>query len=211
MENTGLKLRNFFSLRRLEVSLAVGLIAALLAPMVSFACSCDRVRSSVVRLHVLADSDSEFDQRVKLAVRDEVLKLGCAVFDGEANVDNASRLLAESEELIENCADRVISEMGADYKADAFFTEEYFETREYDTFTLPAGRYKAVKIVLGSGKGHNWWCVMFPPLCLSAAEGNDAREHFGDDYATVSGGERFAIRFKIVEVFEKILNREEKQ
>lgn len=207
MKNTGFK--HFFSLRRLEASVAVGLIASLLAPTVSFARSCDRVRSSVVRLHVLADSDSDFDQRVKLAVRDEVLKLGFAVFDGEADVENVSVLLSESEKLIEDCAGKVIREMGADYGADAFFTEEYFETREYDGFTLPAGRYKAVKIVLGSGRGHNWWCVMFPPLCLPAAEKSDPKEHFGKDYGTISGG-RFAIRFKIVEIFEKLRNREEK-
>lgn len=180
--------------------------AILFVSLISLNAQCGEVRDSVVRLHILANSDTQTDQRIKLAVRDAVLNCSATLFDGSTDVENARIAVEENRMAIEDAANRVLTENGVDYKAKLVFTEEFFDTREYDGFTMPAGRYKAVKLILGDGAGKNWWCVMFPPLCLPAASESADIDVFFSGNARVIEGSRYQIRFKIVEVFEKIKN-----
>ena len=203
------KIRLFFA--RAPGAAAAVLISAALAlgAVTQYYVDCREVRGDVLRLHVIAASDSEADQAVKLLVRDAVLAEGAAVFDGSVTADEAQQRLSPFLGRLEKAADRVLRENGRPYTATAKLVNEYFDVRSYDGVTLPAGRYQALKIVLGEGKGQNWWCVMFPPLCLPAAGSEeDAYAVFGGDGAKVVRGEpEYEIRFKIVEIVEKAIER----
>ena len=193
----------------IEISVALGLVLSIIASAVGFGFRCGEVREEVVRLHILANSDSEEDQRGKLAVRDALLNCGEEMFSGAVNVDNAAEILnSQKSELIET-ANAVLAENGFDYKARICLVKEYFSTRTYENFTMPAGEYLALKVILGKGEGHNWWCVMFPPLCLpAAAEKTELDAVFGSGGAKlVQSSPKYEMRFKIVEVFEEIKNR----
>ncbi len=199
------KIRSFFT-RAPGAAAAVMLSAALaLGTVTQYFIDCREVRGDVLRLHVIAASDSEADQAVKLLVRDAVLAEGAAVFDGSVTAVEAERRLSPFLGRLEKAADRVLRKNGFGYTAKAQLVNEYFDVRSYDGITLPAGRYQALKIVLGEGKGQNWWCVMFPPLCLPAAGAEeDSYAVFGGNGAKVVRGEpEYEIRFKIVEIVEK--------
>lgn len=128
----------------------------------------DRLHDELLRLHVVGASDSEEDQAVKLQVRDAVLaslEEGLAdLTDAEAAVEYVRQMLPK----LEQAANRVLAAAGFDETATVSLTEEAFPTREYDTFSLPAGVYKALRVVIGGGAGQNWWCVVFPRLCVGA-------------------------------------------
>ena len=126
--------------------------------------ACAEVRTQVLRLHVIANSDSAADQNVKLLVRDALLCSGEALFSGSVTARDATEAITPRLAALEEQANAVLAENGMTYGAAAALVNEYFPTRTYENVTLPAGRYTALKIVLGEGKGQNWWCVMFPPL-----------------------------------------------
>ncbi len=181
-------------------------VAAALS-VVSFASGCADVRRDVLRLHVVADSDSETDQRLKLMVRDAVLKKGGEVFDGTVTADEAEKIITPHIDELKAVAEAVLKENGCDYTVDITVGEEYFATRCYEDFTMPAGVYTAVRVNIGSAEGQNWWCVMFPPLCLPAASA-DADAFFTDDeMKIVSSSPKYEPRFKIVEIYELIKNK----
>lgn len=195
--------------RLLEISVCAALVFSVIFSVTGFQAECDNLRNDVLRLHILANSDSDEDQRVKLAVRDALLSCGKKIFSGETNVNNAEDiLLSEKDELIET-ANRVLEENGFGYKAQITLAEEYFTTRTYENYTLPAGNYKALKVVLGEGNGHNWWCVMFPPLCLPAATENTEVDLYfkGKSGDIIQSSPKYEIRFKIVEIIEEIKMR----
>ena len=124
----------------------------------------------LLRLHVVGASDSDADQAVKLQVRDAVLG---SLEDGLRDLTDMDAALAYVEEMlpqVEAAANRALAAAGVDMKAVATLAEEAFPTREYDTFSLPAGVYKALRIVIGEGEGKNWWCVVFPSLCMGTQE-----------------------------------------
>lgn len=190
----------------MEISAAIGLVISIIFSVIGFGAECKEIRNNVIRLHILANSDSEQDQQVKLKVRDALLECGSEVFSGTVNTDNAEEYLAEERDLLIRKANEVLAENGFEYEAEIYLTEEYFQTREYENFTLPAGEYLALKVILGNGNGHNWWCVMFPPLCLPAATAKTETELIlGHNGAKIiSSPAKYEMRFKIVEIFEEI-------
>ena len=172
-----------------------------------FAYNCSRVRSDVLRMHVIANSDSDEDQALKLKVRDAVLESGAELFDGTVTVDEAKAKIEPQKADLEAAAREVIEREGYDYPVSVNVVNEYFATRCYGDLTMPAGRYTAVKVVIGEGAGHNWWCVMFPPLCLPAAQdrgGNIDAFLDGDELKVVESSGRYEPRFKIVEIIEEL-------
>lgn len=193
-------------IRMIEISVALGLVFTLIFSVVSFGLSCNNIRDEVVRLHILANSDSDIDQHVKLVVRDKLLQSGNELFSGDMTVETAFSILSDNKEAIEAYINNILSDEGFDYCSEVYLVKEYYSTRAYETFTLPAGEYLSLKIILGNGEGHNWWCVMFPPLCLPAAsQNNDINAVFDDDCVKiVRSSDKYEIRFKIVEIFEKI-------
>ena len=168
------------------------------------------VRSGVLRLHVVANSDSDEDQTVKLLVRDEVLRTGTDIFDGSVTANEAESRIKPKIKDIENAARRVLRENGFEYGVRAETVNEYFDARQYDDITLPAGKYEAVRITLGEGEGKNWWCVMFPPLCLPAvtrSENGNAAVFSQDERRVVENSPKYEVRFKIAELFERLFGR----
>lgn len=191
-------------IKRAELAAALGLVLALLCSYASFFFGCSALRRDVVRLHVLAHSDAQADQAVKLQVRDALLACGSALFSGDATPDTAAAMLRQERAALEETANRVLASQGMPYRARLTLTREFFTTRSYGSLTLPAGQYLAVKVVLGAGEGHNWWCVMFPPLCLPAAQTQvPAETQFSAAEAAVLHADADCeIRLKIVELFE---------
>lgn len=191
--------------RKIAVSVALGVVLSLVVSIGGFAVTCDNIRREVLRLHVIAASDSEADQQLKLKVRDGVLTAGAEVFDGSVNVSNAVRKLTPELEKIEHTAENIVKENGFDYDVKVTLSREFFATRTYENVTLPAGKYLAVKVVIDEGQGKNWWCVMFPTLCLPAAvvktEIDDVLNE--KEAKLVSRNPKFEPRFKIVEIIEK--------
>ncbi len=196
-------------IHRLEISVALGLVISMIISIAGFGAECKNIREDVVRLHILANSDSEADQSVKLAVRDALLECGGEIFSGTLDKNNATIYLNKEKEKLTETANRVLKENGFNYSAKIYLVNEYFNTRVYESFTMPAGEYLALKVVLGNGEGKNWWCVMFPPLCLPAAtEQTDINAVFGENgVKIIEGNGDYEIRFKIVEIIEKLINR----
>ncbi|MGN1348968.1 MAG: stage II sporulation protein R [Acutalibacteraceae bacterium] len=168
--------------------------------------TCDNIKENVLRLHVIANSDSEEDQKLKLAVRDAVLSAGSPLFDGEVNTKNAAEIAKSETEYLEQAAQAVIDEQGLDYGVKIEVGKSRFPTRVYEDVTLPAGEYTAVRVILGKGEGHNWWCVMFPPMCLSAAEGETTLSDVlsQDALELTRSGKKYEVKFKLIEWYENI-------
>ena len=123
----------------------------------------------LIRLHVVAASDSEEDQQLKLKVRDAVLETADGLLTGASNAKEAKKQLSGGLSEIEKAAEAVVKDNGFSYPIAVTLGTESFPTREYDTFSLPAGDYLSLRVTIGEGKGKNWWCVCYPPLCQSAA------------------------------------------
>lgn len=158
----------------LITSLAIVLSLYLAGSFVFFYVSAGSVRNNVVRLHVIANSDSLKDQEVKLKVRDALLKKNNAMLSGEVNKDNALQYFKSSQNELLKTANETLRANNCSYNADIVLGTEYYTTRQYGDLTFPAGEYMSLRVVLGEGKGKNWWCVMFPPLCIPVAGGIEA-------------------------------------
>ncbi len=191
--------------RKIHVSLCFGLICAVLLSMSHFSAACDDLRSNVLRLHIIANSDSDADQALKLKIRDEILKQTDGVFLESHNLDEAKSSVVENLSRFEEIAHNVIEQNGFDYTANASFGISEFDTRYYEDFTLPAGEYESLIITLGEGKGRNWWCVVYPTVCVPAAAKGELEDTVKDESAAFAkGGKRYVMRFKAVEIYEKI-------
>ena len=192
---------------KIRIVVALGIVFSLVLNIAGFAADCADVRRDVLRLHVVGASDSEYDQNLKLKVRDALIKKGGDVFDGTVTVDEAQKIITPRISELKEVAETVLLENGCDYNVDITVGEEYFATRCYENFTMPAGMYMAVRVNIGTAEGKNWWCVMFPPLCLPAAF-EEADVFFDDDeMKVITSSPKYEPRFKIVEIFESIKNK----
>lgn len=189
---------------KLFAAVSLGLVFSILMSLACFDARCEEVRDNLLRLHILANSDSEVDQSVKLKVRDALLEECGDLFDRAASLDEAAALAKANLLRLQEVAQEVLKGEGMDYGAAAEVAAVDFNTREYGELTVPAGEYLAVQVVLGYGQGQNWWCVCFPNICLGSAAGkvDDALDKGGQ--AVVKGGQKFKVKFKIVEVYEKL-------
>lgn len=170
----------------------------------------EKIYESVVRLHVLANSDSEEDQALKLQVRDAILAYTSPKVIDSASREAAISILQGELEAIKEVARQVIVEQGYDYSVDVTLTLEDYPTRNYESMSFPSGEYVSLRVLIGEAEGQNWWCVLFPPLCLSAASENaDNEDAFiavglnSDQYKiiTETNNTKYYLRFKILEAF----------
>ena len=185
-------------------AVALGLILSLLLSFCGFFGNCEDIHGRVLRLHLLAHSDDEVDQQVKLAVRDALVEETAGLFDRSLSADEAASVAEREADAIAVVANRVLREQGMAYTAAVRVTDAWFPTRTYGTVTLPAGVYRAVQVTLGSGAGHNWWCVVYPPLCLSAASGQKVADVLtGAETEIVTNRARFRVGLLIVEWAKK--------
>ena len=190
-------------------AIALGLSVAFIISLCGFSGQCAQIRERVVRLHVLANSDSEEDQALKLKVRDTVVEAAAGLFDGAENAGDALALAEKRLPRLQAAAQQRVYDEGYDYPVQAKLVKMYFTTRVYDTVTLPAGMYDALRITIGEAEGKNWWCVVFPPMCVSAAtehkELSDVLDPEQEEIVTQP--QKFEVRFKIVELLESVGNQ----
>lgn len=157
------------------------------------------IQNNVVRLHIRAASDSAQDQLLKYKVRDAVLENCSCYFDNVHSAEEAAYAAEASLQHIQETAEKTVAENGYTYSVNVKFAKEAFSEIVYDGFTMPAGVYDAVRIDIGNADGHNWWCVMYPPLCLPAAS-DDADEIFSDDEKEMlTKPQKFRFRLKIAD------------
>lgn len=192
--------------KKIKISVTVGIVVAILFSICSFAKTSEEIRSDVLRLHVIANSDTSVDQNLKLRLRDYILQEGKDIFNGSVNVENAVEKIEPVLPELEKSAKAFVNQAGFDYDVKISLSNEYFTTRTYETVTLPAGKYLALRVVIGSGVGHNWWCVMFPPMCVPAADKKDEIENvFSEkEIKLVESKPKYEPRFKVVEIYEQL-------
>jgi len=165
-----------------------------------------------VRLHVLANSDSEADQTVKMAVRDAVVEKTASLTAGCTDVRQALAVLESNAAQLAQTANGVLLEKGFDYGARVVIGQEYYPTREYEEVTLPAGVYRSARIILGDGEGKNWWCILFPPLCTDAAKARDKLKAAGFTsnqirILTDSDDVTYKLKFRSLEILSGLLEQ----
>ena len=175
-----------------------------------------QIYDNVIRLHVLANSDSEEDQALKLCVRDAILEATAEMTLTCDKIEDAELLFSEKIDYITDVARTCIAENGYSYDVSVELSEELYPTRNYDAFCFPSGEYLSLQVKIGDAKGQNWWCVLFPPMCLSAASktstatASDALINIGftsEQYKLITESDNmtYTVRFKILETFEKAL------
>jgi stage II sporulation protein R len=189
-----------------EKSVCLALIVTILFSFTGFTAECEDIPSHVLRLHVLANSDSQQDQALKLKVRDRILSVSAGMLDGVKNRDAAEKAISPRLDEIRKAAQEEVYRQGYRYPVRVEMTNMYFSTRQYGNVTLPAGMYDALRVTIGSGKGHNWWCVLFPALCLPAAEAPSRLEDVlnQSEMQVVRGDGGYVVKFKSVELYEQL-------
>lgn len=166
------------------------------------------IYEDTLRLHILANSDSKDDQALKIRVRDYILtEYGSRLRSG-GSIDEAKEEISAILPEIEADVSEKIAEWGYKYTVRATLSEEWYETREYEDFTLPAGYYCSLRVIIGNGEGKNWWCVMYPPLCMEMAC-EDAPWDDGvinytkEEFSLITSG-KYNIKFKILEEVSRV-------
>ena len=194
-------------MKRLEISVLLAIVFSVLLSMTSLNTECAEIRSSVLRMHVLANSDSEEDQALKLQVRDRLLEVSKEIYSNSTTKEEAVQETNAHLHLLQKEAQKVVASRGFDYPVSVALENTYFTTRTYGDVTLPAGNYQAIRVVIGEGEGHNWWCVMFPPLCISAASEDEAQlsEVLTPEQMALVETDGYEVRFKCVELYEEFM------
>ncbi len=183
------------------------LLALIFTAVLSFAAfegQCRGIRENVLRMHVLANSDSEEDQSLKLKVRDRLIAESEELFSNARTKEEAQEEVTQRISYLEAAARDEIEKQGFRYDVKIEIGKAWFDTRHYGEITLPAGNYEAVNVYIGEGKGKNWWCVMFPQLCLPAASGSGLEMVLSEEQSNITQGE-YEIKFYLVELFQKLM------
>ena len=195
-------------MKTIEKSIILSLIITILLSVVCFHGNCENISKKVLRLHILANSNSTVDQNLKLKVRDRILKESNNLFNDVKDKEDAKKIVRSHLPEIKEIAEDEIKLQGFNYPVEVKLEKTYFNTRQYDDITLPAGQYEALRVLIGEGKGKNWWCVIFPSICLGSAKGTSSMEEILNDQETdiVEESQNYEIKFKIIEIFSSIEN-----
>lgn len=188
----------------LTVTVLIGLLAILPVHNES------NIYDNVLRLHVIANSDSEEDQSLKLLVRDSILLDAQELLRGVSTRENAEAIIAQSSDRLRSTAERTVRENGYDYSVEVKLSKEEYPTKNYESCAFPSGEYVSLQIKIGEAEGENWWCVLYPPLCLSAATDQNAFAEVGitdGQYQIITDRKstKYKLRFKILETFSEIV------
>ena len=195
-------------MKLIEKSFICSFVLILSFSVAIFSAQCSDIENSVLRMHVIANSDSDEDQMVKLLVKDEVVKEGAKLLENAETKEEAMNILMENILLLEETANKELSENGFEEKAEVSVEKTFFPTRQYENVTLPAGIYDSLLVEIGEAKGKNFWCVMFPSMCIPMAQKEDklCEVLTSDEYEITSNPQNYKIQWKTAEIFEKIRN-----
>lgn len=190
----------------LDKAMVIGAVLSLvITGFTAFAEDCEEKPQEVLRLHILANSDSEEDQTLKYDLRDYMLTEFSDVFGSCESFEQSVEAATERRAEIEEKANEFIHSKGYDYNVKCEVAKTYFTTRKYENVTLPAGEYTAVRLLIGNAEGRNWWCVMFPPLCLPAAG-----EFFTEEESKrVEESRDYEIKFAVFEALQGLFGTNE--
>lgn len=193
--------------KKLFVFLPLLLIFTLLFGSLSYTNDASNdISTKVLRMHVLANSNSINDQRLKIAVKNNILKCTMELFTNCDNLEESIEIAQSNTELIKASAQEVIKKYNKNYDVKVYVDNEFFDVRQYKDFTLPSGNYNTVKIVIGEGKGKNWWCVMYPAVCISACS-DDFDKALTKEEKKLITSKKYIPKFKILEIINKIKNK----
>ncbi|KZL90062.1 stage II sporulation protein R [Clostridium magnum] len=179
------------------------------------------IASKIIRFHVIANSDSKSDQALKLKVRDKILEYMQPKLKNSKSIDESRKIIRQNNEKIIAIANKVIQENGYNYSVTSTLSNENFPIKTYGNITLPQGKYEAYRIIIGSGEGQNWWCVMFPPVCfVDITKGEVSYKQTEDQMKKVLSPEEYEIvnnqlskssnkkdiriQFKLLEIFQNV-------
>jgi stage II sporulation protein R len=179
----------------------------------------DDIAGKLIRFHVIANSDDKIDQGLKLKVRDSVLKYVSPKLKDCKNIEESRKIINNEDEHIKKISETIIKENGFKYSVATSLSQEYFPVKTYGNITLPQGKYEAYRIIIGTGTGQNWWCVMFPPLCfVDITKGNvsfqktekEMKSVLSDDeYKLIDNtvsSKKIIVKFKLAEIFSKLFS-----
>lgn len=206
-------------MKKLEVALLLGMAGTICCSGLWQTAQTHRhLEESVLRLHILANSDSIDDQALKLKVRDKVLAYANTLFsDPDATLEETENLVCAHLSDLETVARSVLVEEGAQYDVDARLVTMEFEARTYGEITMPAGEYEALRITIGEAKGQNWWCVMYPSLCVPSAVETDTEDSIEETYfakeeqALLKHPEQYQVKLKCLEWIKKWFSDEKSE
>ena len=194
-------------LKPIELALIFALVITVLFSS-GISAEADELSSKLIRLHVVADSDSEEEQSLKLKVRDAVLSYLETELSAAESRDDAEKLINERIDVLEEIAEGVIKTEGKNHGVSVSLTEEYFQETDYDTFSLPSGRYLSLRIVIGSGKGPNWWWVVFPNVCYAGILNDESSAEIGLSEGELSlitrDSTETVIRFRAMDIIARL-------
>ena len=164
-----------------------------------------------IRLHILANSDSEEDQALKIAVRDRLLAEYGELLRSAGSFEAAEMKANELLPKMKRDAEQYIEELGYDYSVEVSLGEEWYETRDYGDFSLPCGIYTSLRVIIGSGEGKNWWCIMYPPLCTELASEDAPADDGFIDYSKeeirLIQNRKYNVKFKILEDLSRVFTK----
>lgn len=188
-----------------EIALIVALAAALLGGT-ALAREQTELASKLIRLHVVPNSDAKEDQELKIAVRDTVLDVTQPLLKGVASREKAQAVLEKNLDAIAAAAEKTIRKAGFAYPVRVGLETESLPTRRYETFALPAGEYLTLRVTIGEGSGGNWWCVIYPPLCMTAAQAEEAFADLTEEEVRLitEDSPPYVVKFKVIEIIQSI-------
>jgi len=197
--------------KKTDIILFTGLIGSIIfTNFADFGKTLYSIENEVLRMHILANSDSKEDQSLKLCVRDRLLEKSDEIFGDCETLEDMKKCAEQKKSEINSIALDVIHEKGYDYSVDTQLVNMDFDVRQYGDITMPAGKYDALRITIGEAEGRNWWCVMYPPLCIPAAEEVEVNENKADEYFDckqkdiMENPDDYCVKFKCVEWFRSI-------
>ncbi len=199
-------------MKKIIAALLSGLVISTLLVTYTSARTAESVKDNVLRLHILANSDSHYDQQLKLKVRDAIIKESECLFktglSKEESVYVASLNLGRFEEIARN----VLKKNGCSSEVKISISQCFFPTKEYESgYRLPAGYYDALKIEIGEAKGKNWWCILYPPLCFGGSvKESGAEDMLGSgelEFVTTECIPEIKVKFKLVEIWNNFINK----
>lgn len=191
-------------MKMLFKSLSLGLVLAVIFTLVPFKAECENISNELFRLHILANSDSEEDQELKLMVRNKVLKYTKNLYKNSNSKSDTISITADNLNNILTVAQNEVYSRGYNYPVTGEITKMYFNTRTYGNATIPSGMYDALRIKIGKAEGHNWWCVMYPSFCVGESISLNDTNLSESEKDLIKDDSNFKVKFKIVEWFEKI-------
>lgn len=200
--------KEFFK-KDVAIAALAALVFTIVFTLAGFDTKCEQLRDRVLRLHILANSDSAEDQAIKLQVRDRLLELSAGLYDTLDSKEQAMQITKTHLDELTAAAEQTVREAGGTESVSISIGKAYFDAREYENFTLPAGEYDAVRVLIGKAAGKNWWCVMFPSLCIPVAgEKHALSEAVDENVAEIAeNAPRYEMRFKAIEFYESIKQR----